>query len=375
MFRINGKVFYGTLAYLDKVIEEDCVLPVLSSYLILPGEGHIRMVASDTETTISVRLQAVTKGTDSPFLVNAKRFTKTMKEMPDEDIEFEMSESTLAYKWTTGNGALGIETDTEPFPLPEEEKDHRELTLPASVLSSSIGHVLYAASKDESKPALCGVHFCVEPGKIDVAASDAHIIAADSIRGLETRYDADFTIGIKSASIIKKITSKTNVEMSVACGEKKATFVVGNFEVSVRLVSDRYPNYKSIIQKAVSSSGSEVCLEKEDLAAMVRRVAVSSDTLTNVITLSLSENCLKASCFDFSSASSADDTLECGYFGDSMTVNLSAKRLVPLLENFPGGKLRIRFGGKETPVVMRQGERDTEEDGAVSMAALMPLMQ
>lgn len=376
MFKINGKVFYGTLAYLDKVIEEDCVLPVLSSYLIIPGEGQIRMVASDTETTISVRMQAVTGGTDIPFLIDAKRFTRTMKEMPEEDIEFRTSENTLAYKWSTGSGALGIVSDTEAFPVPDDgDRGVRGLTLPASCLSGGIGHVLYAVPRDDTRPALCGVHFDVKPGSVSIAASNAYVVAVDDATGIETRYDASFTIGLKPASIIRKIASKTSLPTDIFCGEKEAVFVIGNFEVGVRLICDKYPDYGAVIRNADSSPGSEVCLEKGELLAMVRRVAASSDTLTNLVTLSLSAGRLSASGFDFGCAASADDAMECEYYGENVTVNLTAKRLIPALENFPEGKVRLRFAGEDRPVMLRQGERDTEGEGTMSVAGVMPVRQ
>lgn len=374
MFSLNGKRFYQILAYLDKVIEEDCVVPTLASYLVVPGRGCVRMVASDTETTISINVAADTEGADGPFLVDAKRFTKAMKEMPDDTIRFSVSDPNLEFSWASGSGSLGILTDTEQYPSQtEREEPMKRFSIPSGLLAGCLGRVLYAVGKDEMRPAIGGVHFDIRSRDISVVATDVRVLAVDRICKEEDREDIVFTVGVKPSSIIRKIASKGSGPVDVSYYGKDACFVIGDYEIAVRLIEGKFPAFRTIVPDVIPKAATAVEVDRDRMLEMIRRVATCTDTLTGVVVLTFTEGRLAADGKDLGAQAYASDSMECGYGGPDRTVGLTVKRLLPALENLPEGKLRLHLMGEGKAVILRQVVEDDETEDVISAAAVMPV--
>jgi DNA polymerase-3 subunit beta len=97
--------------------------------------------------------------------------------LPKGELTFEEEELVVSLTNATGSYQVrGVNTEEYPA-LPEIQEDGKNLRFEVGDLLSGIGTTIFAASPDEAKQVLNGIHLKMDGNVLEFAATDGHRLA------------------------------------------------------------------------------------------------------------------------------------------------------------------------------------------------------
>ncbi len=248
-------------------------LPILSNLLIRAEDGNIECASTDLEVSLKIKVLG-TIIEEGAITVSAKKLTDIVRELPDSMIELT---TTANYRLdlTCGEGIYKIYgLSSEDFPqLPLI--DENAVTVDGETLRNVIYRTQFAASTEEVRYLLNGLHFNLNKEKTEVVATDGiRQLALTYCDLLERTEETDsFTVPLKAIKEIAR-TFANSQEIKVSLGKNQLILSDDYATLSTRLVEGEYPKYREIIP---SSFEGRVVVSREVILQATRRVALLSD--------------------------------------------------------------------------------------------------
>jgi len=172
-FRTTKEKLFSALSETNKIIPIRTTLPVLSCVLLEAKEQKIILTATDLEQTIITKFDAEVTA-EGKIAVPGNRFLEIVSALSSGGIEL----SSTDEKEIEINSPKGIYKimGKEPTEYPETPQlnTEQQITIKGKELLDIINNTLYAVSKDDLKPALCGVYLNLEKNTIMAVATDGH---------------------------------------------------------------------------------------------------------------------------------------------------------------------------------------------------------
>ena len=224
---------------------------------------------------------------EGEFTVPAKLLAEYINAIPDEKINFEFSDNALHVKGTKYKAQInGIEADE--FPDIPETKGAENVILSAHTLHDQIGLVAFAASADESRPAMTGVYLEIEGKKLSLVAADGYRLA-ESVTMLDQdsgKNNIKLLIPAKSLIELQKILSETAEKdvVSVAFDKNQIVFSFEQATLVSRLLAGQFPDYKQILP---GQSATQASLDKEQFTKAIRTATLFAKDSAGVIHINL----------------------------------------------------------------------------------------
>ncbi len=359
------------LARIQAIVEKRNSMPILSNVLFTAegkGEdGTLELAATDLEVGIRGRHGAKI---DKPggVTVSARKLYDIVRELPDEVVNLE----------TTANSYLEVRchrsrftlagTAAEEYPSLPDFAPGRLVTLQAAVLSQMIERTMYAASQDETRYNLNGVHFEVlaDEGKIRMVATDGHRLAmVDRAVGSEA---SDLASGVivprKGLAELKRLVDEEDAdEIELGFEGNSGLARKGGVTLLMRLIEGEFPNYNAVIPKQADHS---LTIPSEPLARALRRVALLSSESSRAVKLELKSGMIVLSSQN-PDLGEAQEELDVDYDGDGLSIGFNAKYLLDGLSAMGGKEARLGLRDSNSPVALRP----TDDDD--TLAVVMPM--
>ena len=177
----------------------------------------------------------------------ARRVFSIFRELPANEIDIEVDDKDVA---TIKCGLSvfkinGLSEDEFP-PLPKFQGG-KSYALDQKLFKEMLTLTHYAASSDESRYILNGVHFNFRGGKMTLVATDGRRMAhyeqeVDFIKESE----GEWTIPNKAVGeLLKSLDDEGTVKIQVT--ENQAAFELGNTLIVTKLLEGTYPNFKQVL--------------------------------------------------------------------------------------------------------------------------------
>src|SRR6266508_3730958 len=163
------------------VVEKRSSLPILAHVLIEGSEGMASLSATDLEVGIRQQCKAKVK-TSGAVTTDARKLYEIIRELPPERIALRSARDGWV-EVSSGKSRFRMASlDPKEFPAlappataQKDKKPVAVVSLPGQTLREMIEKTLFAASPDETRLNLSGVHLEVQPtGKLRMVASDGH---------------------------------------------------------------------------------------------------------------------------------------------------------------------------------------------------------
>ena len=201
-FRTTKEKIFSALSETNKIIPIRTTLPILSCVLVEVKKDKVVLTATDLEQTIITKIEADTI-TQGSIAVPGNRFIEIISALQsgaleissNENHEIEISSPKGIYK------IMGKEPSEYPE-TPSLEKTH-EVKIKGNELIDIINNTLYAVSKDDLKPALCGIYFNINKNQIMSVATDGHRLVKFNKKIKDNNPEASIIIPGKFFSILK----------------------------------------------------------------------------------------------------------------------------------------------------------------------------
>lgn len=366
-FIVSSSALLKQLQNLQGVICRSNTLPILDYFLFKIEGNQATITASDLETTISVKVPVEAKKPGS-FVVPAKRFTKALKAFPAQHLTIEVSASSLV-RITNEQGRYEIKGDPSgEYPKTSVVEGGQEMSFPASALHKGLAKTIPFTGNDDLRPVMAGVHFDLTDQAVSFVATDAHRLMIYTPDGMKIPKADGFIVASKTVRILKKYLDATSGEVKILFNAEMISFDFEGVHIVARLVSGKYPNYRSVLPKEAPN---KITIDRLHFLSSVRRMHLFSNGVTHQVRLELNGSVvMKAE--DLDDGSNATERLMCGYEGKVMNIGFNARFLTDILRNMNCPEVVIQMSEPNRAATIVPTSE--VEDQGKTIALVMPVM-
>ena len=291
-FTINRPAFINQLNNVLRAISSKTTIPILTGLKMVVTDHSVILTGSDADITIESTLEAADSNyglsIEEPgaIVLPARFFNEVIKKLPDKQATIEVFNG-LQVRITSGTAEFTINgQDANNYPhLPEVESENT-VELASDMLREVIDQTRIAASKQESRPILTGIHVMLNNGILTAVATDSHRLAQRKVELPETAgLDFDIVLpGVSMTELAKMISDeKDGVKMQIT--ENQALFIFGNTHFYSRLLEGNYPETSRLIPE---TSDTRLEITASDLLASIERASLlSHESRNNVVKLTV----------------------------------------------------------------------------------------
>lgn len=370
-FVVSSSGLLSHLQAISRAIASKSPMPILDNFLFSLEGQKLTITASDTEVTMITTLDLETTEGEGVIAMPSRILLETLKKFPEQPLNFEIDESTLAVDIVTEKGKFSVVGQNgEDFPaLPQIDEDKASnVQLSADTLLTGIVKTLFATAEDELRPVMNGILFELTPDDMTFVASDSHKLVRYQRLDVKTDYEASFILPKKPASLLKNVLPKEDGEVSVSFDDQNAYFMMQNYQLVCRLVEGNYPSYNAVIPQ---DNPNKVVVDRVDLFNTLGRVSLFASQASNLVKLHLSNNEMVVSAQDIDFSISAHEKLNCQYDGDEMEIGFKSGFLADILENISSSDIVVELSDPARAGIFVPYDKSENED---ELMLLMPMM-
>ena len=225
-------------------------LPVLANILLQTDDGRLKLSATNLEMGISAWIGAKVEQPGS-LTVPSRTFADLVSNLPSDDVTLSVDERTHTLNvrcGTLNTDIKGISADEFP-PMPEPDLT-ASIPLNVANFKEMIQEVVFAASREESRPNLTGVHLSFEGDYLVLAATDGYRISiAKAIMAQKPAQKIEALIPARALAELARIAvnGDETLQMVFPAGRGQVIFHLNDVELVSQLIEGNFPNYASII--------------------------------------------------------------------------------------------------------------------------------
>jgi DNA polymerase-3 subunit beta len=364
-FRTTKEKLFSALNETNKIIPIRTTLPILSCVLIKTDKNKVVLTATDLEQTVITEIQSEIPEEGS-IAVPGNRLMEIVAALPSgpieiickEDKEIEISSPKGVYK------IMGKEPSE--YPETPQLNSEQQIEIKGSELLDIINNTLYAVSKDDLKPALCGIYLNIIDNKITAVSTDGHRLVKYEKEVESKNPEGSIIIPGKFFSVLKNninVTGNIFIKMS----ENHIEVTENNTTTITRIIKESFPDFNSVIP---DTKNNMVQIDAQDLSEAVKRVSIFSNKTTRQIILSFNNNEVVVSTEDKETKSSAKEHISCEFKGETLSVAYNAQYLREVVQHLDDKTVNIFLGTPRTAAVFKPKK---VKDKTKLTALLMPL--
>ncbi len=335
----------------QSVVSTKGTLPILANVLLETSGDELLLTTTDLEVGVrkNVKVEVVKKGA---ITVPAKRLSAILRELPVNDVTLEtenQKEAVIRYN-SSFFKILGLPKGEFP-PLPNFQKS-RPFKIKQADLKQLVRKTHYAVSHDESRYVLNGLYLVLSKGKITAVATDGRRLALCEIEaGVPEGADRGLIIPTKAVVELGRILSEDGA-VKLSLGENQVAFSGDDWMLVTRLVEGHFPNYQQVIPQ---KSEYKLLLDREELLAATRRVALLTSEQSNSIKVSLRKNRLILST-NTPDVGEAREDLTISYAGKELEIAFNPQYLMDVLKNLEEDEVTLEVTDALHAGVVRSGK-------------------
>ncbi len=312
--------------------------------LDLSGD-RLTVTGSDRELTIQLDL-AVDGERDGGSVIPARLATDIVKNLGDPRVELEASDEQVTI--TAGRSHFEV----RPYALGDYPRigtpAAQGVTIAAGDLADAMRQVVRAASTDELRQVLTGVHMSTEAEGLRLVATDSYRLAVRDLPG-QSMLSLDQAVIVPSRALneLSRVVGASS-ELTLHLGQHEATFEVAATRITTRLIDGAFPNYRQLIPAGPATT---LTVSKDALIDAIRRVKLlARDAVPVKLDMNPDGLYLSATTQDVGQASEQiDATLN----GDPIAVAFNPDYLVAGIDACAGDEITLSVQGSNKPVVLR----------------------
>lgn len=353
-FRCERDVLVEALSTTGRAVPTRDAQPrVLSGVRMQLTDNTLQLTGSDLDLTIQTEVQVAGKE-DGVVVVRAKLAADVVRALDPGAVDVSAEDDQLMISSNRSEFSLRL-LPAEEFPRHTEPLAD-EVTLDATSLAEAIRQVGRAASGDDLKPVLTGVHIEAGDQGLRLVATDSYRLALRDLPGNSNVLEQGQSVLVPSRALAELARMlKDNDEVTLRLGDRDARFSVAGGRLTTRLIEGDFPNYRGLLP---SSYPNKVILEREALLDSVKRVRLlAQEKQTSQVRLVMSPEGLELMAVT-PDVGEAHERLDAKYEGDELTVAFNADYLIDGIDAVLGDEVSIETLDALKPAVLRSPEQE-----------------
>jgi len=365
-FTVSRDNLVKELGLAQGVVEKKTTIPILSNVLIEARGEEIELTATDLELGVRSSCPAKVAGEGS-VTIPAKKLLDYVRLLDAGDVVVRLLDNFWVQITAKRAKTKMVGMSRENYPvLPQLPSTVAHLK--AGILLDMINKTILAVSSEESRYTLNGALFTVKPEALAMVATDGHRLAlVETLCNSGVSSEVRALVGKKALGEIRSLLAEAEAESEVDFGrdENHLFFRIGGRLLISRMLSGQFPNYEAVLPK---DNNRMVAVDRDILAAVLRRVAQFADERSHAIRVQLTPAELKLSSSSSESGES-EESLEVDYSGEAMQIGFNSQYLLDFLGAVGTGPVRLELKDEQSAGQLRP----LAEDGTSYRYVVMPM--
>jgi DNA polymerase III subunit beta len=337
-----------------------------------PVLANILLVADAESQTLGLTAFDLNLGIQVTFAANvevggsitlpARLLNDIVSRLPDAEITLSVDEGEIV-AITCGSGRYQVHgLPVAEFPeLPQIASDGETTYLPVESLLLGLEGALFAASTDETKRILTGVHVTANADKLEFAATDGHrlsvvnanFMAAEDLPGGTSDGQPSLEVTIPSRALReleRMLNAQTEGAIAVRFDRSQMIFQSANQILTSRLLDGSYPNYRALIPSQFTR---QITLERKLLISALERIAVLADQKNNIVKVSFNTTGQEISLsVEAPDVATGKESLPAQISGDDLDIAFNVKYLLDGLKAIDSSEIQLKLNNSTSPAII-----------------------
>ena len=295
-FEINRLIFQNALATVQRAISGKTTIPILSGVKLELTPNQLKLTGSDGDLSIEKIIKTDDIEADliieSPgsIVLPARFLSDIVRKLPEKNVHFEL-QNTTQVEIKSGQAIFNINGfETIDYPnLPLVDEDNA-IKIPVRLLQQVISETVFAASKQENRPILTGVHFTLDGNRLKAVATDSHRLSQRVLIIDDLDDDMDVVIPAKSLTELSRSFTDEEAEIQISVSSNQVLFKTEDLAFYSRLLDGAYPDTDRLIP---TSFETEVIFNVRLLSSAIERASLFShegSNTNNVVKLAITSD-------------------------------------------------------------------------------------
>lgn len=256
------------LARAGRAVGTRSPLPILQGVLCEVNASRLQVTGTDNEVTVKTYLdvEALEEGRT---VIPARLAAEAVRKLPSGAVSMAAADGEVEI---TGSGPRFRlrEMNVDDFPTISDDVQGDTVEVDGKDMVAALNQVGVAASTDEARPTLTGVLFESEGDSLRLVATDSYRLAVRDLPGLAT--GGSRLVPFRALRELGRTVG--DAKMSVALGEREASFVTDRGRLTARIIDSTFPNYRQLLPDEYPN---KLTVPKDGLLDAVGRAALVAE--------------------------------------------------------------------------------------------------
>lgn len=359
-------IFSTNLSLVSRAVSARPTHPVLANVLLVADveTQQVKLSAFDLSLGIQTSFSADVE-TGGKLTLPAKLLNDIVSRLPDGDITLDdgaeegaVSESSVLTILSSTSGRYQVRgMGAEDFPELPVVENGEVAQLPVEAFIEGLHGSLFAASSDETKQVLTGVHLSLQAEGLEFAATDGHRLAVVETIAEEGAPVNDAALALKVTipakalqELAKMLDKQTGAIVTVQFDQSQVVFEWTDQRLTSRLLEGQYPNYRQLVPKQFAR---QLTVERRLLLSALERIAVLADQKNNIVKLSINSGAQEiALSVDAQDVGSGREVFPAQITGEDLEVAFNVKYLMDGLKVITTSEVQMQLNTATSPTVL-----------------------
>ncbi len=355
-FKIKKSDFLSLLRWSQGIVEKRGTMPILSNIFLEAQPGLLRLSATDLEVALVIEGKAEVKSAGKA-VVHARNLFEIVREAPDESIHISLR-SDHGLDVASGKAKFRIVgMNPQEFPVLPGVSAKNEVLINAQEMEDMIEKTYYAASTDETRYTLNGLHLVyVQKGSqslLRLVATDGHRLSYTERATASQLNLGNVAKGIiiprKGVGELKSLIANGEGELGVSVDERAIQFRRGGVSLTIRLIEGDFPNYEQVVPK---KSDKIVSVDRNALMGALKRASIMTSDQSRGVRMSFQSGGIEVSA-SHPDLGEAREELAVDYKGAAFQVGFNPRFFLDLLSVLEDEKVVLELKDEVSPCVVR----------------------
>lgn len=341
------------LAAVSRVASTKTQLPILNNILLRTDGTRLLVAATNLEiaSTQYIGAKVVSHGS---ITIPARLVSEFVASLPKGSVELKVVNDKLSISSGRYNSVInGVVADEFPELPTIDESSSIQYSITAEDFKQAVSQTIITTSSDSTRPVLTGVYWHSFEGSLYLASTDGYRLSERRL--VETSSDVSAIIPTQTLQEALRLITDGIEEVEVLFDETQVRFRLNEAEIVSRLIDGNFPDYRQLIPKEMSISGTIV---REDFVRITKIAGLFARESGGSITLTLDAAQNTISIHSIASELGENTSEAAAEVTEGGVITLNSRYVSDALSVIDGDKIEFAFNGKMSPSVLRNTGKD-----------------
>ncbi|MCX7798223.1 MAG: DNA polymerase III subunit beta [Melioribacter sp.] len=370
-FRVNSKELEKHLSKIIPAVPTRTPMKILENFLFDINDGLLTIYATDLDLSLKSFMNVVSDA-NLKLVLPAKLLYDVVRSLKETTITFQVQQQNKKINLLTDTGKYVISyLEPEEFPeIPTVNEENKQevniVEINGDELKEAIDKTAFAMSKEEVRPALQGTLFEFTEEGLRFVTTDGHRLVNLLKRNINAPIKKQYIVPERAINILSRILDEKIVKVYFT--NTYASFKLNDIELISRLISQKYPDYASVIPL---ENEYLLKVKTQELNDTIKRMMLFSTSNTRKVKFSLSKENIEVKAEDIDTGASGEEKLKCEYQGEPMDIGFNSQYMNEILSHLSDSEeVLFKLHSPTKAVIIEPVEKKEELD---LMMLLMPV--